>query len=326
MPVVRVLTDADVDIAAGILRDGGLLGLPTETVYGLAADAESPYAVARIYFAKGRPQDHPVIVHIASSEQLELWAREIPDYAQALAKEFWPGPMTLVLKRTDRAGDFITGGQDTVGIRVPQHPVALAVLKAFGGGVAAPSANRFGGVSPTSALHVVHDLADRLDTETDAVIDGGESSVGVESTIIDCTSSHPKVLRLGAVTIADIERVTGLTVEDPSDEIRAPGTLASHYSPHATVVLAHTDEEVQHTINELVSDRQIGFIALEKFQTPRGALRLSMPQNADEYAANLYASLWEADRQGLDYVVALVPEGADIAAAVRDRLIRAAHA
>ena len=295
-------------------------------MYGLAADAESPSAVSRIYFAKGRPQDHPVIVHIASHEQLELWAREIPDYAHALAVAFWPGPMTLVLKRTDRAADFITGGQDTVGIRIPQHPVALAVIQAFGGGVAAPSANRFGGVSPTSALHVVQDLSDRLDDETDAVIDGGESSVGVESTIIDCTSSHPKVLRLGAVTIADIERVTHLRVEDPDDAIRAPGTLASHYSPHATVVLAHTDLEVEHTISELVSDRQIGFIALEKFQTPLGALRLAMPQNADEYAANLYSSLWEADRQGLDYVVALVPQGADIAAAVRDRLTRAAHA
>ncbi|MEY4323118.1 MAG: hypothetical protein RL410_899 [Actinomycetota bacterium] len=326
MPVIRVLREADVEIAAGILRDGGLLGLPTETVYGLAADAESPSAVARIYFAKGRPQDHPVIVHIASADKLNEWAREIPEYALALAQAFWPGPMTLVLKRTERAADFITGGQDTVGVRVPQHPVALAVLNAFGGGIAAPSANRFGGVSPTSAMHVVQDLADRLDDETDAVIDGGESSVGVESTIIDCTSSRPKVLRLGAVTVADIERVTNLSVEDPDDVIRAPGTLASHYSPHATVVLAHTDEEVEHTINELVSDRQIGFIALEKFLTPRGALRLAMPQNAEEYAANLYSSLWEADRQGLDYVVALVPQGADIAAAVRDRLTRAAHA
>ena len=157
------------------------------------------------------------------------------------------------------------------------------------------------------------------------MIDGGESFVGVESTIIDCTSSHPKVLRLGAVTIADIERVTQLSVEDPDDAVRAPGTLASHYSPHATVVLAHSDVEVEQTIKDLVSDRQIGFIALEKFQTPRGALRLAMPQNSDEYAATLYSSLWEADRQGLDYVIALVPEGADIAAAVRDRLIRAAH-
>jgi L-threonylcarbamoyladenylate synthase len=323
--VIRVLGAHETDIAASVLRNGGLLGLPTETVYGLAANAESAEAVSRIYFVKGRPQDHPVIVHIASVDQLSSWAREIPDYARSLAEEFWPGPMTLVLKRTGRAADFITGGQDTVGIRIPQHPVALAVIAEFGGGVAAPSANRFGGVSPTSAQHVIQDLSNRLDGETDAVIDGGESEVGVESTIIDCTSSNPRVLRLGAVTVGDIERVTGLTVEAPDDEIRAPGTLASHYSPHATVVLAHTVDEMNHAMTELISNRHIGVIALEKFQTPRGGIRLAMPQDATEYAAILYAALWEADRQGLDYVVALVPDGADIAAAVRDRLTRAAH-
>ena len=323
--VIPVLGPSEVAAAAKVLRDGGLLGLPTETVYGLAANAESAEAVSRIYFVKGRPQDHPVIVHIASIDQLSSWARDIPDYALSLAREFWPGPMTLVLKRTDRVEDFITGGQDTVGLRIPQHPIALAVIAEFGGGVAAPSANRFGGVSPTNAHHVIQDLSDRLDSDSDAVIDGGESEVGVESTIIDCTSTHPRVLRLGAVTVADIERVTGLSVEEPDDAIRAPGTLASHYSPHATVLLAHTVEEMEHSMSELISNRHIGVIALEKFQTPRGSIRLAMPQDAAEYATSLYAALWEADRQGLDYVVALVPEGADIAAAVRDRLTRAAH-
>ena len=323
--MIRVLDSRDIAIAAEILRDGGLLGLPTETVYGLAANAESSAAVARIYFVKGRPQDHPVIVHIASVDSLNLWAREIPDYAMALAQSFWPGPMTLVLKRTERAGDFITGGQDTVGLRIPQHPLALQVIKEFGGGVAAPSANRFGGVSPTSAQHVIDDLSDRLDASSDAVIDGGDSHVGVESTIIDCTSVRPRILRLGAITALDIEKVTGLKVDEPDDVIRVPGTMASHYSPHATVMVAHTYDELEHTIHELVTDQHIGVIALESFPTPFGALRLAMPQDATEYAATLYAALWEADRQGLDYVIALVPDGADIAAAVRDRLTRAAH-
>lgn len=323
--MIRLFSDQEIDQAAAVLKNGGLLGLPTETVYGLAADARSAAAVSRIYFAKGRPQDHPVIVHISSVSDLGQWAQNIPAYAMKLAETFWPGPMTLILQRTDGVGDFITGGQDTVGLRIPQHPVALAVIAAFGGGVAAPSANRFGGVSPTQAAHVLQDLSDRLDVELDGVIDGGDCTVGVESTIIDCTTSHPRVLRLGAITVDDIEKCTGLSVSPSDDEIRAPGTLASHYSPHATVFLAHTMEEAEHSLSELISDKHIGFIALQDFQTPRGSMRLAMPADSAEYASQLYSSLWEADRLGLDYVVALVPQGADIAAAVRDRLTRAAH-
>jgi len=325
MTPIRILSEREVSAAAEILRSGGLLGLPTETVYGLAANAGDATAVARIYSVKGRPNDHPVIVHIADTATLDEWAQEIPTFARALAKEFWPGPMTLVLKRKSHVGNFLTGGQDTVGIRVPSHPVALAVLREFGGGVAAPSANRFGAVSPTTAAHVIHDLADRLDPATDAVVDGGDSSVGVESTIIDCTGNAPRILRAGAISILDIERVTGSRVESADTRIKAPGTLASHYAPVAQVHVVDTEEELDLLVALLPMTKHIGVIALEKIQTPRGSIRLAMPRDCDDYAAVLYSALREADNLQLDHVVAIAPSGLGIAAAVRDRLTRAAH-
>lgn len=325
MSEIRVLDAHDVQTAVSILRTGGLLGLPTETVYGLAADADSEQAVARIYQVKGRPLDHPVIVHIADVAQVIEWARDFPEYAQALASAFWPGPMTLVLPRSERAQDFVTGSQDTVALRVPRHPVALEVLRSFGGGVAAPSANQFGAVSPTSARHVLHDLSERLDADRDAIIDGGECGVGLESTIIDCTGSRPRILRPGAISAADVERVTGLVVAEPSADIRAPGTLDSHYAPDASVRLVESAEQLLHVVSELSTAGYIGVIAPESVPTPVGAVRLSMPSTNQHYAEELYAALREADRLGLATVVALLPQGSDIAVAVRDRLTRAAH-
>ena len=325
MSEVRVLAAHEVDAAVAVLRAGGLVGLPTETVYGLAADADSADAVARIYAVKGRPQDHPVIVHISGADKVVDWASDFPSYAQQLAAAFWPGPMTLILRRNQRAHDFVTGGQDTVGLRVPNHPVALAVLSGFGGGVAAPSANQFGAVSPTSAAHVLADLGERLDPHRDVIIDGGDSSVGVESTIIDCTGEQPRILRPGAITSLDVERVTGLNVSAMGEAIKAPGTLDSHYAPDATVRLVDTAEQLDEVVAALAHHQFVGVLAPEVVQTPRGAIRLSMPQSNLQYAEELYAALREADRLGLAHVVALLPSGDDIAIAVRDRLTRAAH-
>jgi L-threonylcarbamoyladenylate synthase len=226
--------------AAKRLIAGDLVAFPTETVYGLGADASNSVAVAKIYNVKGRPNDHPLIVHIASMDRMGDWASEVPEYAIALARNFWPGPMTLVLKRSELAGDFITGGQDSVGVRVPDHVVALALLEAFeragGAGVAAPSANRFGHVSPTTAAAVIEELGEYL-SKDDLVLDGGACDVGVESTIIDCTGAAPAVLRPGAISVAMIEECTGLKVTGSDKEIRVSGGLENHYAPIAKVLL-----------------------------------------------------------------------------------------
>jgi L-threonylcarbamoyladenylate synthase len=300
--------------AASMLKAGSLVAFPTETVYGLGADANNAEAVARIYEVKGRPADHPLIVHIASIDGISGWAEEIPDYAIKLAREFWPGPMTLIFKRSNLAADFITGGQDTVGLRVPDHVVALALLNEFskigGKGIAAPSANRFGHLSPTSAAAVKEDLSEFL-SEEDLILDGGPSMVGVESTIIDCTSTAPRILRPGAITIEMVEECTGLKISETGNEIRVSGSLEKHYSPRATVVLnieAKTGE---------------GLIALDEVATPNGAIRLASPKNSDEFARVMYSALREADTKGIKKVVAITPEGDGIAIAIRDRLERA---
>jgi L-threonylcarbamoyladenylate synthase len=304
--------------AAKRLIAGDLVAFPTETVYGLGADASNSAAVARIYSVKGRPNDHPLIVHIASMDRMGDWASEVPEYAIALARKFWPGPMTLVLKRSELAGDFVTGGQDTVGVRVPDHVVALALLEAFekngGKGVAAPSANRFGHVSPTTASAVVEELADYLSKE-DLVLDGGACAVGVESTIIDCTGLLPRVLRPGAISTAMIEEVTGLkTVSvDVQDEIRVSGSLENHYAPAAKVLLCEVPIAGQ------------GFIAHKNIETPQGVIRLASPGDDEEFAQILYSALREADAQGLSEVVVVQPIGIGIGIAIRDRLARAAN-
>lgn len=312
--------------AVEVLRSGGLLGLPTETVYGLAAIAEDETAVKRIYDVKGRPLDHPVIVHIGTVEELDVWGTEISPQTRVLAETFWPGPLTLVVKRKPIAGDWLTGGQQTVALRMPAHPIALKVLRELKTGVAAPSANRFGSVSPTSASHVVSDLKDYLDSSRDSVLDGGNCEVGVESTIVNCTLSHPKVLRPGAITQQDIDRALKVSGnQEEISEIKAPGLLASHYAPNAKVLLAESEAEVISILENISGKEFVGFIALEKISTPNGCIRLAMPQNNIEYAQVLYQSLREADIQGLANVIAVLPSGDDISVAIRDRLTKAAN-
>ena len=310
------------DMAAARLVSGALVAFPTETVYGLGADASNATAVARIYEVKGRPSDHPLIVHIATMDRMGDWAQEVPEYAIKLAGVFWPGPMTLVLRRSEIAGDFITGGQDTVGVRVPDHAVALGLLAAFekvgGKGVAAPSANRFGQVSPTNALAVVEELGEYL-TEDDLVLDGGPCHVGVESTIIDCTGTSPRILRPGAISELMIEECIGLPVlaansqTMSAEDIRVSGSLENHYAPAAKVFLNQSPLPGQ------------GFIADSSIKTPEGVIRLASPNNDEEFARLLYSALRAADAKGLSEVVVMQPIGAGIAIAIRDRLARAAN-
>ena len=316
MSFLSICTTDTLKSAALSLKNGQLVAFPTETVYGLGADASSADAVARIYEAKGRPSDHPLIVHIASMDAIAHWATDIPEYAITLARDFWPGPMTLVLKRSDLAKDFITGGQETVGLRVPAHPIALALIKEFnaigGYGIAAPSANRFGAVSPTTAQAVEEELAEYLD-EQDLILDGGPCLVGVESTIIDCTGPTPMLLRLGAITPLMIEESTGLiALESNPSEMRVSGSLDSHYSPKAKVIL------------DVVAIAGDGLIAPDQIPTPTGVIRLAAPSTIEEYARVLYHALRSADQQGLDAVVVLQPGGDGLAAAIRDRLQRSA--
>jgi L-threonylcarbamoyladenylate synthase len=309
------------DAAANLLA-GGLVAFPTETVYGLGADACNAEAVARIYSVKGRPADHPLIVHIASIDGLGDWADDVPGYVISLARDYWPGPMTLVVKRSGLAGDFVTGGQDTVGVRVPDHPVALGLLEAFvragGRGVAAPSANRFGNVSPTTAQAVSVELGDYL-ADGDQILDGGPCEVGVESTIIDCTGDVPKILRPGAITAQMISDSTGLEVVGQTSDgeavdsnvVRVSGSLEAHYAPAATVVLDQSPIAGQ------------GFIAMADIVAGDGVVRLAAPKTHEEFARVLYSALRSADEQGLETVVVAQPAGDGIALAIRDRLKRA---
>ena len=304
-------------LAARALKEGQLIAFPTETVYGLGADANNELAVSRIYNVKGRPQDHPLIVHIADWQTMGEWADQIPDFAIDLARAFWPGPMTLILKRSKLAKDFITGGQDTVGIRVPNQTIALQLLTEFtrlgGKGVAAPSANRFGQVSPTTAQAVQEEIGAFLESK-DVILDGGPCVVGVESTIIDCTGSHPKILRPGAVTAVDIKGVTGLDVQSvENSEIRVSGSLENHYAPNAEVVL------------DVQPENGDGFIALSDIPTPPGVIRLAAPKTPEAFAHDLYAALREGDTKELIRIVVAQPKGDGISIAIRDRLKRAAR-
>ena len=320
MSIISNCTESAIKDAATSLSSGNLVAFPTETVYGLGADATSKDAVARIYAAKGRPTGHPLIVHISSMAYLDKWAREIPEYAIKLARSFWPGPMTLILQRTALAKDFITGGQDNLGIRVPSHTVALELLKEFefqgGSGVAAPSANRFGAVSPTTAKAVELELGNYL-SPSDQILDGGHCDVGIESTIIDCTGKTPIILRPGAITIEMIQEVIiGLTESDLysslSNQIKVPGLLESHYAPKAKVVLNGQ------------SGNGDGFIALSSIPTPSGSIRLASPADNEEFARVLYQALRSADSSGLQNVYVILPSRDGIGAAINDRLRKAA--
>ena len=320
MSIISNCTATAIKDAAAALIKGDLVAFPTETVYGLGADATNKESIGRIYEVKGRPVGHPIIVHISSVSNLDKWARDIPEYAFKLAITFWPGPMTLILPRTDIAEDFITGSQDNVGIRIPSHTVALALLKEFeslgGLGVAAPSANRFGAVSPTTASAVEVELADFL-SKNDQILDGGLCSIGVESTIINCTQNKPLILRPGAVTKEMVEDALGIIINlDTSNsehvQIKAAGLLDSHYAPKAKVFLTGTPA---------LGD---GFIALDSFATPAGALRLASPKTNEEFARVLYDSFRSADIKGLRRVFVIPPTGNGIAVAINDRLAKSA--
>jgi L-threonylcarbamoyladenylate synthase len=301
-------------LAAEHLARGGLVAMPTETVYGLAGDASNPAAIERIFATKNRPRNHPLIVHVGSIEALDYWAAEVPDYARSLSS-LWPGPLTLVLERSVNAADFVTGGQPTVAIRMPDHPAALALLAEFehqgGRGLAAPSANRFGEVSPTSAVAVIDGLGEFLEA-TDLVLDGGDCEVGIESTIVDCTGPNPAILRPGAITAEEIESVTGIVVAEPAGTVRAPGSHKQHYSPNARVLLEGEPESGW------------GLIASADVKTPPGVIRLAEPIDVAAYARELYAALRRADELSLAHVIALPPAGEGLALAIRDRLTRAA--
>jgi len=320
MTIISSCTLSSLKEAAKSLEQGNLVAFPTETVYGLGADATNKDAVARIYDVKGRPTGHPLIVHISSTNNLDKWAQQIPEYAITLARTFWPGPMTLILPRTELAKDFITGGQDNVGIRVPSHPLALSLLKAFeslgGLGIAAPSANRFGKVSPTSAQAVQEELAEYL-TPDDLILDGGPCQIGIESTIIDCTKQTPQILRPGGVTQEQITELINLEPDKKSythsSDVKAPGLLESHYSPKAKVFLSGTPQPGD------------GFLALSSIATPTGAIRLATPVSDEDYARQLYSAFRLADSKKIERIFAVPLENEGIAVAINNRLSKAAH-
>jgi L-threonylcarbamoyladenylate synthase len=310
---------AEIRKAAEILRAGGLVAFPTETVYGLGADATSQTAVARLYAVKRRPSEHPVIVHFSSPDQAFAWGREVPAAAKKLAEKFWPGPLTLILKRSGRAKDFVTGGQETVGLRVPSHPVAQNLLKEFGGAIAAPSANRFGLVSPTSAAHVREDLG----KDVDLVIEGGPSEVGIESTILDLSGAAPVLLRPGHISREDLRRVLGIDVsENVAASPRHPGGLERHYAPRtpARLVPAYGLDKA---ITELKAK-----VAVLAFSRPdeRVDYWLRMPREPQAYAQRLYAALRELDSAGCERILVEAPPDSPEWAAVTDRLRRACGA
>ena len=322
MPNDRRMGESDpVAIAVEVLREGGLVALPTETVYGLAADADNELAVRRIFAVKRRPASHPLIVHIAAAEALSAWARDVPDEARALARAFWPGPLTIVLPKQPRVSHAISGGQETVALRMPAHPLARKVLEAFGGGVAAPSANRFGRVSPTSAEHVRADLGE----EVDYVLDGGACSVGVESTIVDLSRGDPVVLRPGGLPLEDIERVLGRSVPVRDDTtVRVPGQLASHYAPRAGVVLAEPDAAFSRAEQLRAEGQRVAVIAAPEAHVPQGVSRFDVPGDPAGFARELYRLLREIDAGGFEVIVAMLPPEHGLGLAVRDRLRRAA--
>jgi L-threonylcarbamoyladenylate synthase len=315
-PFLSNCTADTIRAAAAALKAGHLVAFPTETVYGLGADARNPIAVKRIYEVKGRPSDHPLIVHISSINQLAKWASEIPDYAITLGRNFWPGPMTLILKRTDLAKDFITGGQDTVGLRVPSDPIALALIQEFekisNSAIAAPSANRFGQVSPTSSSDVYEELGEFL-TDSDMLLNGGNSSIGIESTIIDCTGNTPTILRPGYVTKEDIYLKLGIQCEESTTQspIRFSGSFEKHYAPNCKVILG-----------ELVL-KGAGLLALGEVETPENMIRLGSPKTLEDFARVLYSTFRRADREGLDSIVVHPPKEIGIGVAIIERLKKA---
>ncbi len=301
------LVTTDVERAAAAIRAGGVVAIPTETVYGLAADATNPGAVARVFEVKGRPVDHPLIVHLSTAGRIDDWAATVPASARALIEAAWPGPLTVIVPRAAGVLDAVTGGLDTVGLRVPAHPLALELLELVGVGLAAPSANRFGAVSPTTAEHVRRDLGDRLDPRRDVILDGGPCPIGVESTIVDCASTPPQILRAGGVAVEDVHRLLAGDVADASGPSRASGMLASHYAPQCAVRLVDSADDAMAL--------RAGTI---------GSEILDLTDDLVTYARELYARLRDADDRGVTTLIAVLPPAAGLGHTIRDRLTKAA--
>lgn len=305
------LVSTDLDVALDRLRSGGLVAVPTETVYGLAADAERADAVARIYDVKGRPTDHPLIVHVAGLDALDGWVAEVTDHARTLGATCWPGPLTMLLARGERGAEAVTAGRRTIGVRSPAHPLTHELLRRFGGGLAAPSANRFGKVSPTTAQHVLDDIGEFLVPGRDLVLDGGPCTVGVESTIVDLTVSPPQVLRTGAITADDITRLLDTPLADASGPSRTSGMLDAHYQPECQVVIAESSADADRLLTEARG---------------RGE-RADVLDRTDDVvlaAQRLYDDLRRADQAGLDVLFVVAPAHHGLGLAIRDRLDKAA--
>jgi len=311
-----ICSSENTQVAATALLNGHLVAFPTETVYGLGADANNLAAINSIYMVKARPKNHPLIVHISSVELLKYWAIDVPSYATKLASAFWPGPMTLILRKSNNANSAITGGQINIGIRVPNNSCATELLQAFekegGKGVVAPSANRYGAVSPTRAKDVEDELADFLGAH-DLILDGGSSTVGIESTIIECLNSKPRILRPGLITPSMIRTVIELdqTSVGSHVETRFPGGTTNHYSPKTPVYINQQAQEGD------------GLIALTSITTPDGVTRLCSPSSYQEFATQLYMSFRKADRLNLRKIIVIIKDDNEIAIAIKDRVLRA---
>ena len=298
-----------IDLAVANLRNDLLIGLPTETVYGLAALASHPKAISKIFQVKARPTSHPLILHIADYQQLEKWAKDIPQFARNICMHFWPGPLTVILMRTENVCDEITGNRETVAIRIPNHKVALSLLNSLNDGLVAPSANRFGKVSPTSAKHVIDDLGD----DVSLVLDGGNCEIGVESTIIDCSSSRPQILRSGAISIIELEEIGKIKIAQSDGISRASGMLEKHYAPNCRVELVDSSKQALQRFDE-ISDQGLT------------AEIIDFQDDLEMYAKQLYARLRQADERKIHTVLAVMPSNGGLGDAIRDRLIKAAAA
>ena len=328
--IPKLADPATIQEAANLLRQGRLVAFPTETVYGLGADASNPEAVNKIFSAKGRPVDHPLIVHIADPIQLSDWAVDIPEAAYQLAKQFWPGPLALILNKKPSVPLAVTGGQNTVAVRIPQHPVALQLLQSFGGGVAAPSANRYCRISPTTAQHVLEELGDAVDF----ILDGGACAVGVESTIIDLSGTQPRLLRPGHIRYPQIEAILNTPVKLPemttndsesaASTLRAPGMMALHYAPETKALLCSADELSARIKTLQATTQHIGLLCYQSSINANSKLTIiTLPAQADAYAQGLYAALRQLDELKLDLLLIECPPDNEAWRAVNDRLHKA---
>ncbi len=323
MTIVLPASDDAIRQAAAVLRAGGLVAFPTETVYGLGAAAENPRAVAAMFAAKGRPADHPVIVHLAEADEIDRWAADVPAAARLLAAAFWPGPLTMILRRSPLASDLVTGGLSTVGLRVPGHPVAGQLLRALGGAIAAPSANRFGRVSPTTAAHVLEELGGHVDL----ILDGGACSVGLESTIVDLTGKQPAVLRPGGISGEQMAEVLGTALaENSAGAPRVSGSLESHYAPRARVELCAPEALFLRAQSLAAGGQRVAVLArqVSAFRDADQIVVVEMPGSDEQFAQKLYAALRQADAAGCDVILASLPSAEGIGAAIADRLRKAA--